>query len=387
MAEPSASVLSPLFRQGHTRVPEAWGLTGPAGAGLWWRAADRDVVATPLLLRRAAALPDDGERVGLLLATEPRFRDRWLTVMALRLADLGRRDDVAELCRQIDALGAGAAAVHDRLERRRVAAAPDAALELSLFGAPADQPAAAPGLLRVLGTTAALVEGGQGQETAALRPVDSRDPDVNWVSGRLLQMPGNLASGGTAVLPGAVTRCPDPSDSATRMAWVLETPWVTLLAVLAFTAEAWAAERQGGLQLELPARWVRDFARPPEIDVVVTLADGQELLCGTLGELCLRALDALGMAIVPAIDTLALDRVLGTVVAELLRAGAWRFKPEERIRYFIADGFGFDCYRGEGHRHIFLGAETLSQTLRSVTVTWAKARAEPTMNRTGEVDR
>ncbi len=376
MAEPSVPALSPLFRQGHTRVPEAWGLTGPAGAGLWWRADDQEVVATPLLLRRAAELADDGERVGLLLASEPRFRDRWLTMIALRLTDLGRRDDVAELCRQIDALGAAAAAVHDRIERDRIAPAPDAALELSLFGAPADQPPAVPGLLRVLGATAVLVEGGQGQTTEALSLVDSRDPGVNWVAGRLLQMPGNQAAGGTAVLPGAVPRCPDAADSAARMAWVLETPWVTLLAVLAFTAEAWAAERQGGLQLELPARWVKNFARPPEIDVVVTLADGQEILCGTLGELCLRTLDAMGMAVVPVIDTLTLDRLLGTVVAELLRASVWRFRPEGRIRYFIADGFGFDCYRGEGHRHIFLGAEILSQALRSVTVTWAKARAE-----------
>ena len=373
---PSFPALAELFRDGHTRVPDAWKLAGPPRAGLWWRTADQEVVATPLLLRRAAEVENEGERVGLLLATEPRFRDRWLTVMALRLADIGRRDDVAELCRQIDALGSAAAAVHDRIAHDRVAATPDAALELSLFGTPADQPAAAPGLLRVLGTTAALMEGGQGQETEALSPVESRDPGVNWVAGRLLQMPGNQASAGSAVLPGAVRQCPDPADSSARMAWVLETPWVTFFAVLAFTAEAWAAERQGGLQLELPARLVQHFAHPPEIDVVVTLGDGQEILCGTLGELCLRALDALGMAVVPVIDKLALDRVLGTVVAELLRAGIWRFKPEGRTRYCIAEGFGFDCYRGEGHRHIFLGAETLSQALRGVAVTWAKARAE-----------
>ena len=373
---PSFPALAELFHHGHTRVPDAWRITGPAMAGLWWCATDQEVVGTPLLLRRADEVESDGERVGLLLATEPRFRDRWLTVMALRLAEIGRRNDVADLCRQIDALGAAAAAVHDRVACDRIAPTPDAALELSLFGTPADQPAAAPCLLRVLGTTAALMEGGQGQETEALSPVDSSDPGVNWVAGRLLQMPGNQASGGSAVLPGAVRQCPDPADSAARMTWVLETPWVTLLAVLAFTVEAWAAERQGGLQLELPARLVQHFARPPEVDVVVTLADGQEILCGTLGELCLRALDALGMAVVPVIDTLALDRVLGTVVAELLRAGIWRFKPEGRTRYVIADGFGFDCYRGEGHRHIFLGAETLSQALRSVAVTWAKARAE-----------
>ena len=140
---PSFPALAELFHHGHTRVPDAWRITGPAMAGLWWCATDQEVVGTPLLLRRADEVESDGERVGLLLATEPRFRDRWLTVMALRLAEIGRRNDVADLCRQIDALGAAAAAVHDRVACDRIAPTPDAALELSLFGTPADQPAAA----------------------------------------------------------------------------------------------------------------------------------------------------------------------------------------------------------------------------------------------------
>jgi hypothetical protein len=160
------------------------------------------------------------------------------------------------------------------------------------------------------------------------------------------------------------------------MAWVLETPWVVLLAVLAFTAEAWAAERMGGIQLELPLRHLQHFAQPPEVDVVVTLADDQEVLCGTLGELCLRALDGLGMALVPSIDAATLDDRIGDVIAELLRAGVWRFKPEARTHYLIGEAFGFDCYRGEGHLHIFLGADTLSQHLRGVAVAWARTRIE-----------
>ena len=372
----SVDVLAQLFARGHARVPESWDLGGPTRTGLWWRAAGQEVVATPLLLRCAGKVLSDGERVGLLLATEPRFRGIWLAITAARLADLGRRDGLTELCRQIDVLGPACSALRGQIGDAGIKPSPHGTLDLSLFGAPSDQAAAAPGLQRVLGASAFLVEGEQGSEASPLRVIDPRDPSTNWVSGRLIQAPGVKAPGGTAVLRGAVPACPDFADHDTRMFWVLETPWVALLAVLTFTAEAWAAERTGGLQLELSWRHLQHFARPPEIDVVVSLADGQEVICGSLGELCLRVLDALGMAVVPTIDVAMLDRRLGNVVAELLRAGVWRFKPDARTHYLIGDDFGFDCYRGVGHRHIFLGAEALSQNLRGVAVAWAKERVE-----------
>lgn len=372
---PSVPALARIFSDGSARVPEAWDLSGPQRAGLWWR-VDHDVVGTPLLLRLAARMSSEGERVGLLLATEQRFRDPWTNITAARLAELGKRRRVDELCRQISELGAAASVLRERVAEAKVTPSTHASLELALWGAPADQPAAAPALLRVLGHTAALVEGGQGAEAPSLDPVDPRSPQSNWVGGRLVQAPGASGTAGTNVLSGAVPSCPAPLEREARMAWVLETPWVTLLAVLAFTAEAWAAERQGGVELELPGRLVEHLARPPRIDVVVNLADGQEVLCGSLGELCLRALDALGMAVVPSIAAAELDRRLGPVVAELLRAGVWRFRADGRTRYEVGETFGFDCYRGDGHRHIFLGSEALSQTLRGVAVTWAKARVE-----------
>jgi len=376
LSRSSVEILARLFTQGHARIPESWGLGGPLRTGLWWQASGREVVATPLLLRCAGAVVSEGERAGLLLATEPRFRASWLATMAARLADLGRRDSLGELCRQIDLLGAASSALRGQIADAAIQPSPHADLDLALFGAPADQPAATPGLLRVLGTTAPLVEGGQGNEAPPLAAVNRRDPGVNWIVGRLLQAPGNEAPSGSAVLNGAVAPCADPSDSDARMAWVLETPWVSLLAVLVFTQEAWAAERMGGLLLELPGRHEQHPTQPPQIDVVVTLADGREVLCGSLGELCLRVLDALGMAVVPAIDAATLDQRLGDVIAELLRAGVWCFKHDPRTHYLIGEAFGFDCYRGVGHCHIFLGADTLSQGLRGVAVAWARERVE-----------
>lgn len=371
MAEPSMPALASLFSDGCARVPERWNLNGPGQTGLWWRSSRSEVVATPALLRLATWLPKDGERMGLLLATEPRYRDCWLDIEAARLMDLGERGDEVSLCREIDVLGAAAKALVGRVRNVSRPKSGETATELALFGAPADQPAAAPGLLRVLGLSASLVEGGQGVPVPALSPVDERDPEINWVAGRLLQAPSPDARGSSGVLSGALQPCGDD-----RMQWVLETPWMTFLAVLAFTVEAWAAERQGGMQLELAPQHVQRFARPPESQVVVTLIDGREILCGTLGELCLRTLDALGMALVPVVDIAGLNQRLGAVIAELLRAAVWAWKPEARTRYVIGESFSFDCYRGVGHRYICLGSERLSQALRSVAVTWARTRAD-----------
>ena len=368
IGQPSVAPLERLFVDGHAKVPSAWELEGPTRAGLWWRASSNEGVATPALLRMASSLSSRAERAGLLLATEPRFRDSWSQLEAARLRALGERGDLDGLCRRITALGGNAASIKRFVNEARLAPTPYAALELGVFGAPADQPAAAPGLARVLGSTAPVVEGGAAAPAAPLPAVDPRDVEVNWVPGRVLQAPGAEAVASPWVLSGAAPAC-----GSDRMAWVLGTPWVTFMSVLAFTMEAWAAERQGGLELELDAAHIQQFSRPPAVHVVVTLADGREVLCGTLGLFSLRVLDGLGMALVPSLTTAALDQQLSDVIAALLKAGVWAWKPEARTRYVIGDRFAFDCYRGEGHRYIFLGSDRLSQVLRSVAITWARA--------------
>jgi len=120
---------------------------------------------------------------------------------------------------------------------------------------------------------------------------------------------------------------------------------------------------------------LKSFGAPPRVDVVVTLPDGCEVLCGSLGELCNRAVDALGMAIVPPIETEDLDAALAPVVARLLRAGVWVWQPDARPRYVISDGFSRACHGGVGHSAIYLNGERLSETLRSVCVNWARLRA------------
>lgn len=371
-AEPSVPILLGLLRDGRARVPATWALDGPARAGLWWRVpGSSEVVATPALMRLAAGLPTDGEAVGALLATEPRYRDLWLTLEAARLRDLGQRGALPALCESIGLAGAASGALRDRLATAWLAPTGQGALELAIFGGAADQPLAALPLRRALAATAPCVEGNLGVVQPPLPPTDPENPEASWRPGRLLQAPdAHAATAGDHVLSGHVAPCEgDP------LRWVLETPWATLLAVLGFTAEAWAAERRGGVQLELPLAAVQSFSAPPHIDVVITLPDGREVLCGSLGELCLRAIDALGMALVPPRVAGDLDAALAPVVSQLLRAGVWVWQPDARPRYVISDAFSRACYGGLGHRAVYLNGERLSEVLRAVCNNWARARA------------
>ncbi|MBT0664915.1 hypothetical protein KI809_11445 [Geobacter pelophilus] len=371
-AMPSVATLLDLFFQGYARIPAVWGLDAPLECGLWWRPDMSMAVATPALFRLADGLPRREEMAGILLATQPRFRNPWLNIQAARLAELGRRKEETELCRAIDALGPAATTLCGRLHDARLEPTGYSALEVAVFGAPADQSAAAPGLLRVLGVTAPLVEGGQRTPVSKLDRVHDTDPRPNWVSHRLLQAPG-----GDACETSPHVLCGGLDLSATnRMAWVLGTPWATLLAHLVFMAEAWAAERQGGISLEVPLEYLERFAEPPQVSVVVTLADGREVLCGTLGEFCLRTLDALGMSLVPVLDARQLDLQLASVVKRLLKEEVWTYLPVARPNYVIGEGFSNDCYRGEGHRYIYRAGEKLTETLRSVCINGARSLTE-----------
>ena len=371
-AMPSVAALLDIFMKGYARIPASWKLDAPLECGLWWRPEVGVAVATPALLRLADGVPRGEEPAGILLATQKHFRNPWLNLQAARLAELGHRTEISELCRAIDVLGPAATTLRTRLAFARLEPTGYSALEVTVFGAPADQPAAAPGLLRVLGVTSPIVEGEQGMPVSKLEKMDEKDPRPNWVPNRLLQAPGlNACETSVYVLCGGLDL-----SGANRMAWVLSTPWATLLAHLVFMAEAWAAERQGGITLEIPREFIEHFAEPPQVSVVVNLADGREVLCGTLGEFCLRTLDALGMSLVPRLNASQLDLQLAPVIKRLLREGVWAYLSVARPNYTIGDGFSNDCYRGEGHRYIYRAGEKLTDILRSVCISWARSLTE-----------
>jgi hypothetical protein len=169
-----------------------------------------------------------------------------------------------------------------------------------------------------------------------------------------------------------------PADD--RMRWVLERPWVLLLAQLAFTQEAWEAEQiSGRLALELADDQLANPYLPGRVDVAVTTAEGDEVVCGTLAQLALRVLARLDMTLLARPEQAArLDEYLAPVVRLLLEKKVWRFEPRaaggRRPSYVIDDDFSTSCYRAFGSKYFYRGASVLSAAIRIACEQWAKER-------------
>jgi len=364
--------LSPLFHSGWVRLPKNFSPAAAIQQGLCWQPDDTTLIATPALLNLAKSTATPGEAVALLVACDSAYRLPWLTLTAARLKDLGHRQQIDSLCQTIDTLGAASLALDRLVDTAQLKATGYTDLELNLFGAPADQPAAAPGIHRVLGATAPLVEAGKGQPAQILAPIDPEHPQNNWCAGRLLQTPAQTDPCDW-VLSGQLFPLDDPEK---KMDWVKANPWALLLAQLVFLVEYWASEGVGGLQLELPKENFSQYRNPLRVQVTVTLKSGREVECGSLGELSRRCVDALDMALVPQISTADLDQQLAGVIQQLLKYGIWQYVQKKRPCYEIGPTFSRDAYKLEGI--VFKNqASFLAETLRNVAITWAQSLVEP----------
>lgn len=371
-SQPSLEQLQPLLTRGWTRLPAYLNLNGAIQAGLCWQADTRIYIATPQLLRIAQQTSTPGEAVALLLACNSDIRKHWLNITATRLKDLGQRHQLAALCQEITILGETAYSLNSQLDTAKLSTSPFADLELTLFGAPAEQAAATPKLNRVLGLTAPLIEGKRGNPPAKLPPIDPQKPDKNWDMGRILQTP-DQTSPSEWILSGQLSPYPNPDQ---RMEWVIQNPWALLLAQLVFLAEYWSAEGSGKLQLELPPEQIVHYYAPSRVQIVVTLANGREVECGSLGELCQRALDALDMALVPNISKETLDQQLADLIRQLQLAQVWRYVEQKRPCYQIGPSFSRDTYRQQGF--IFnKKAGFIAEILREVCLNWARSLLAP----------
>ncbi len=357
-ADPSQS-LSPLLK----------GIAHPAVGG--W-------VASRRVLAERQMLGSDNELVMALLALEPGLRMGWLRIAAARCREAAQLTDEAPLMDMVSQLGAAAAWVDAELPNASLAPTETAAVERELLGVSAEQAAAIPLLMRVLGSSRRL-QAAQGAELPRLDEVDQTGAQAqqNWLPGRLLALPG---TGGTAqfVLQGAGEVLSDASP----LAWTLANPWAFLLAAVAYAQDAWAAENRGGLLLELPAG--QDAFAPAEIAVLVQSSDGAEVPCGTLGGLVLRSLAQLGVHCFPAEPTAAvLDARLTPLVGLLLQRQVWRFVEAasgSRGQYRIHPAFADETYKIAGSkvfnrtgRHVWqsvrMQAEQLAGERRAARVT------------------
>lgn len=355
-ADPTQS-LAPLLK----------GIAHPAVGG--W-------VASRRVLAERQMLGSDNELVMALLALEPGLRLGWLRVAAARCREAAKMADETPLMDMVSQLGAAAAWVDAELPNASMAPTETAAVERELLGVSAEQAAAIPVLMRVLGSSCRL-HAVQGADLPRLDEVDRTgvQSQQNWLPGRLLALPGASAAA-QFVLQGAGEALSD----ATPLVWTLANPWAFLLAAVAYAQDAWAAENRGGLLIELPAG--QDAFAPAEIAVLVQSSDGAEVPCGTLGGLVLRSLAHLGVHCFPAEPTAAaLDARLTPLVGLLLQRQVWRFVEAasgSRGQYHIHPAFADETYKIAGSkvfnrtgRHVWqsvrIQSERAAEEFRSVS--------------------
>ena len=345
--------------------------------------------ATSQLVLVAAELPNEKETVSAVMSCDPALRQAWLTIAAARLQEAGKRRDTGELASAIDQLGVASGRVLKSLANASLEGTSHQELETELFGAAAHQAVVWPKLLRVIGATADLVEGGLGQPAGPLPPVAPLDSQQGWCSGRVLQLPRVdtddvvdvrfVLSGNCASLSESESRRDDTTSQAV-MRWVLYRPWAMLLAQLVFVQEAWSAEQiSGQLALELADDQMANPYQPCRVDIVVTTSDGDEIVCGTLGELVRRVLARLGVTLLARPEAVErLDDSLAPVIHLLLENKVWRFDLRSsgsgRAGYVIDDDFSTSCYRTFGSKYFYRGGGVLTRAIRMTCEQWAREK-------------
>lgn len=367
-----------LLAQGEAPSSSLRALEAVRAMGLW---SERDAVAvaSPAIVALIDRLPNSSEAAAAMFSLAPELRAAWLRVVRARLAEMGERGDVAALSEAVTTAGPLASELV-AVQAPSLAPTDFDELERAVLPAPAHEAAAFPVLLRVLAATASPPINPTTQ-TLPTPVVD--DPSTAWRAGRLLRPPTPVDTAtSVAVLSGALDGRGGDGDA---MRWALHHPWAFLLAQLTFTKEAWEAERvSGGIAFELEPAHASLFQSPPRVEVVVTLPSGEEIRCGSLGELAQRILAQLGVTVLGhRVTSGALDDRLAFVIDAVQRHDVWRFEHgagARRPAYFIHPSFSDACYRALGSRTFYRLGSPITAAIRRAAEGWAQeriARAAP----------
>lgn len=312
-----------LLADGEAPASALRALEAPRAAGLWGEHGTA-LVATEELVALVDRLPNQAEALPAVFSLVAELRAAWLRVVRGRLCEMGERADVAALVEAVTT-AAGLAGELVTVVAPSLDATPFGELERAILPTAGHEAPAFPVLLRALAATASLASG-SSSSVPAPPEIAWDDPSTAWKPGRLLRMPSiDDAAASSAVLSGALDQ---KSGDLDAMRWALHHPWGFLLAQMAFTKEAWEAERvSGGIAFELEPAHVALFQSPPRVEVVVTLPGGEEIRCGSLGEFTLRILAQLGITLLGhRLTPSALGDRLSLVVDALIRRDVWRFQ-------------------------------------------------------------
>ncbi|MCE2570544.1 hypothetical protein [Motilimonas eburnea] len=358
------------------------GLAHPCANGKNWVISQR-------LLQVRQQLNSDQELVAAILATNEQLRTAWCQIMAARCHEAGTLADKQVLIRSVSQLNGAAAWVAACLEHKRAPTLQPTeyvALERNLLGAGVEQNQTTPALVRVL-AAASLINQWQQQPLSTIDAVDMLGgrPDINWCRGRLIQQPGHKASEFQYLLSGAsaqplatqLNQLSEKDQNLAVMEWVLANPWAYLLSLILYEQNIWEVEAAGGLLLELPAG--QSPQNPSEIQVLVAGSDGDELLCGHLGEFVCKILSSLNMGIFPAgLTSDELNSGLANVISQLLNLKVWRYVEGlsgEQGYYRIHPDFSDACFGRKGQPSFSRYARPLRQAIRSQAVQWRNDRS------------
>jgi hypothetical protein len=315
-----------LLEQGEAPSSFLRALEAVQSKGLWSEHGEV-AVARPAVVTLIDRLPKPGEALPAVLSLVPEVRDAWVRVVRARFAEMGERGDVAALTDAITHAGALASELVG-VQAPSLAATPFGELERAVLTTPAHEAPAFPVLLRVLAATAALTSDPTPVTLpTALPEVAYDDPSGHVAPGSPLasaRFRGDRDDDGgverRARRGGPTTQTPCAGRCITRG----RSCWRSSRS----PRRSWEAERvSGGIAFELEPAHASLFQSPPRVEVVVSLPSGEEIRCGSLGELCQRTLAQLGVTVLGhRVTANTLDDKLALVIEAVLRHDVWRFE-------------------------------------------------------------
>ncbi len=324
--------------------------------------AETDIISafslTAPLLDAFNDLSQSGEWQLALLGLNPDVRQHWINLVAARCQEAGTMSDTMVLVKLIQQLGNASEWVLAQLESTattpQIIAGPLAQTERDLLGHSLNDNAAIPALCRILRTSHTLFTvSEQNEPPAPIQVVDvtAKQLTNNWCSGRLLALPNTLLDEHD-LNPNAdwllVSRSGHDNVPLTEL--FAQQPWLFLLSLIIFVQDAWVAEQRGGLLLTLPVG--QNAFAPGQINVAVQGLEGDEVSLGSLAEFIVLLLGELNITLYPALDANTesinrLNRVLSSLIAELLAQKIWQFTEAgrgESGQYRIHTSFSDACY-------------------------------------------
>uniref|UniRef100_UPI002148D9B9 hypothetical protein n=1 Tax=Endozoicomonas sp. ONNA1 TaxID=2828740 RepID=UPI002148D9B9 len=242
MKDYPVSALLKLFSHGQCRFAPRLdtlltGLAHPAPESKLWSISQK-------LLKVRNQLSSDEEAVAAILATDKTIRQPWLSVMAGRVKEAGKLSNQDALIQLVTRLDSAAPWVEEALPSASIAPTEFQSLEQQLLGAGVEQSQSLPVITRVLAASAQLTQW-QPYPLPELKPLDDTcNPEQNWVSGRLLQLPPFIFSSNhfaaintDSKQPKMLLQQQKPHSSHGKLADIAATPWSFLLCAIVYAQD------------------------------------------------------------------------------------------------------------------------------------------------------